>query len=286
MICLVQAETRKHHRFIRSENKITPEGITNDVKNPEYENVENESLQPDPESPEKSIWSIKPEQYMVYIRARREVRQYTGVYVDGYNDYNVITGATCVTEQPITRYLVFMIDSNRKLYTRRIKKILIHPRFNENPLLYNIALLKLNKDFGSIAKPAILNDVEQIYSKCALYYWSSFQRIKHSNTGMQPCPKSADASNFSTFTCFKSLKKQCFKQCSFIGVCNGMLCGLGAGKIVCGQGRSYMAYDIRYFMSFIEKGKKRGIKQLSGGRVFRANGFIYFLLLYCMLHIW
>ncbi|KAK9729216.1 hypothetical protein QE152_g16033 [Popillia japonica] len=145
--------------------------------------------------------------------------------------------------------------------------------------------------------------------------------LNKEKTRMVSCPKLSV--NVTAFACLKALEAVCLRDCKFIAVCEGKLCGIVVEELSCEVDLTYVVYTFQYFESFITTGKDPEITQPekedeepnydsddddesgtkpekedeepnydsddddeSGTKVFRGDHFAYLTLLYYILHIY
>lgn len=277
--CAAQAMTENYHRFVRQETEAVTEAAPPDAK------------------PTARPKIPQPEEYLVDIR--EETKSICmGAYVKGFKNFNIVTTASCVMNVKRSLLRVYLREGKHTQHIENVQELLVHPRYTENKLAYNMALLKLEKKFGPYARPGAIGKAKKIYNKCSLYYFSS-GRLDQEKAKMVTCPKSDKI--VGSYGCLKGAGAKCLKDLNFIAVCEGKLSGIVVEEASCKFDNTYVTYDFPSFESFIRTGKEppelmmesvdtetgtEGSEDSSGAIVFRGDRFACFILLYCMLHIY
>lgn len=272
--CLGQAMTGNYHRFVEAVTKM---------------------IQPDTTSPAKPS---QPEQYLVHIYEKNE-SICIGAYIKGFNNFHVVTTASCVINVKMPLLRAHMRTANQTQLIRTVKELLVHPQYRHNKVAFNIALLKLEKNFAPYGIPGIIDTSNQLHTNCLLYHLF-VDILNKEKTRMVSCPKLSV--NVTAFACLKALEAVCLRDCKFIAVCEGKLCGIVVEELSCEVDLTYVVYTFQYFESFITTGKDPEITQPekedeepnydsddddeSGTKVFRGDHFAYLTLLYYILHIY
>ncbi|KAK9729221.1 Trypsin [Popillia japonica] len=137
--------TGNYHRFVEAVTKM---------------------IQPDTTSPAKPS---QPEQYLVHIYEKNE-SICIGAYIKGFNNFHVVTTASCVINVKMPLLRAHMRTANQTQLIRTVKELLVHPQYRHNKVAFNIALLKLEKNFAPYGIPGIIDTSNQLHTNCLLYH--------------------------------------------------------------------------------------------------------------------
>lgn len=200
--------------------------------------------------PPDYIDDLAPWEYIIDIQARGEP-QCLGAYIRTNRNFTVVTLATCVMKYPMADYNLLLWRENKLPYLRAIRKILVHSKFTQNNISYNVAILRINKEFPpQVAVHIRLSHVKYKHSTCQVHY--RHRKRKYDSDEVQLIDNEVCAMEENVaeegVVCAKQTNDTGFKKSGFLLVCDKHLAGIGFERK---RAENYVFVNTGYFRLWI-----------------------------------
>lgn len=208
----------------------------------------------------------------------KDVQATVGAYALVIKGYHVVTVAKPFTKVGVSHIRVYPLEeaprssqSDRAAlrtagHSLAVQDILIHPRYQENKRLYNMALLKVNHYIWHVFRRQLyLAKPQVLYDQC---FWHSIttemelETLRVNDMDYEDCRdefdkvKSDDVEKPEIATnmmCASYTRDVCTREFGFVIVCDQQyLVGIGIyGDTSCGKTRPFIAYEIAKFRDWL-----------------------------------
>lgn len=225
-----------------------------------------------------------PKRYMVEVckgDSHKCSFECTGVLVNGYREFSILTRLSCVIKHQRGQYQLVMKDEKNERHSRYIDAILEHPYYQKNRRAYDVALLRPWGRFQhNYAKPINLPKMDALIY-CEMYMFDISNQIVSQDLqmfGLLQCDNLTN-NNERTFICGSRHVDWCPDR-DYIAECNGFLFGISVDEAGhCGKTKPYRMYDIDMFVWWI---KRNELLQYAGAITFRRidlSNLIYTIII-------